>query len=280
MLSDKQNILSEYVRMIVKSDGYLQSMFCCSQGGLGKTTVVMNTIEELGIKDAIYVNAYSTPVELVNILYENNGKTFIFDDTETMFSMGSKVINIFKGVLWAVGNTGKRIVSYHTTSKLLRAPPTFIFNGKLIFLVNKLPNKSDPLISAMMSRSLVYDMKFTRDEIVTMLTEYSKLAYRELTIEERTMLLEYVLENTDNTSEDLSFRTIIKVYDIYRHNKETWKELVKPLLTRNERLVLISKLISESTTIKEAQTKFSEMSGLSRATFFKAKTQLGVQNEL
>jgi hypothetical protein len=272
-LNEHFKILKEYVTTIIKSEGYLQSLFVCSAGGLGKTTVVLNTLEELEIKDFVYINSYSTPVELINLLYQYNDKIIVFDDVETMFALGSKVTNIFKGVLWGIGKDKNRIVSYHTTSKLLRAPSSFEFVGKLIFLLNKLPNKEDPLTSAMMSRSIVYEMKFTRDEILDILKEFSKLPYKELSEEERIKLFTYLVQNTDNSNTDLSFRTLIKIYDIYTHNKDKWENLVKPLLQKDERLYLIKQLLGEH-NVKEAQKEFSEITGLSRASFYRLKTKL------
>jgi len=268
------SLLKEYVRIIAKSDGYLQSMFCLSQHGLGKTSTVTKTLEEMEIHDYVYVNSYATPVELVNILYENRNKVIVLDDVETMFTMGSKVINIFKGVLWGIGSSGIRQVSYNTTSKLLRSPTSFEFNGKLIFLVNKLPNKNDPLIGAMMSRSLVYEMKFTPKEVLEMLQEYSELPYKDLTTEERQMIYNYIAENTDGTNEELSFRTIIKMYDVYRQNKVDWKKLVEPILARNEKLMLIKKLVAEHKSKKEAQQEFCEMTGMGRATFYRGVAKI------
>ena len=272
-LNEHFRILKEYVATVIKSDGYLQSLFICSTGGLGKSTNVLNTLEELDIKDFVYINSYSTPVELVNLLYQYNDKIVVFDDVETMFSLGSKVTNIFKGVLWGIGRDKTRIVSYHTTSKLLKAPSSFEFTGKLIFLLNKLPNREDPLTAAMLSRSIVYEMKFSRDEILDILKEFSKLPYKELTEEERTKLFTYLIENTDNSNTDLSFRTLIKMYDVYTHNKEKWEHLVKPLLQKDERLYLIKRLIGEN-TLKEAQKEFSDVTGLSRASFYRLKAKL------
>ena len=239
------------------------------------TTAVMKTLEEMKVNNFVYVNSYSTPVELVNILYENRDKLIIFDDVETIFQMGLKIINIFKGVLWGIGTTGKRQVSYNTTSKLLKAPTSFEFNGKLIFLVNKLPNKNDPVISAMMSRSLVYEMKFTKQEVLEMLREYSLIPYGILTQDERTMLYEHLKDNTDSTSEDLSFRTLIKIYDIYTNNKTDWKSLIAPIITKNEKLVLIKRLIEEHNNNKKvAQGEFVERTGMSRASFYRLASKI------
>jgi hypothetical protein len=273
ILNDKLNLIREYIKLTIGSSGYLQSCFICSAGGLGKSTIATETLKEIGT-DYVYINSYATPVELVNLLYKHSDKVILFDDTETMFSLGYKVLNIFKGVLWAVGKTGKRIVSYNTTSKLLTAPSQFEFTGKLVFLLNKLPNRKDPLVSALMSRSLVYEIKLSRQEILDQLKEYIKEEYVGTTLEERTELLNYLTEYTDNSSDELSFRTLIKMYDIFIQDKTNWKKLIKPLLTKDENMVLIKKLIDECSSIKEAQAKFTEATGLVRSSFYRIKGRL------
>ena len=87
--NDKSNLnvyfkpLKDYVSSVVKSKGTLNSLFVCSAGGLGKTTIVLSRLAEEKI-DYVYINNYITSVEFVNFLYENKDKTIVLDDVETI----------------------------------------------------------------------------------------------------------------------------------------------------------------------------------------------------
>jgi len=267
--------LKEYLKAVVNSDGYLNSLFVHSPAGLGKTTITLSTLKELK-KNFVYISNYTTDLEFVNFLYQNSDKIIVLDDFEDVLKIGSKIINILKGTLWGIGKENKRIVSYLTTSKLLKAPKQFEFNGKLIFLLNRLPNEQDTLIKALLSRSIVYSLNFTYSEIMEILAEFSKIPYKTLTEAQRKEIYSYLKQNTDESVDDLNFRTMLKIYDLYINNPKNWKELSKIFFKRDERIALLKSVLKKCSTITEAQKEFCEQSGLSRASFFNIKRSLKV----
>lgn len=270
-LNDYFEEMRKYIKAVIKSKGYLNSLFIISEAGLGKTTILLSTLKELK-KDYVYINNYATIVEFVNFLYENKDKIIVLDDFETLFKMGDRMINILKGALWGYGKNNTRVISYLTTDKRLKAPQQFEFTGKIFFLLNRKPNKNDELINALLSRSLVYELKFDYPTLMNLFAEFIKLPYKNLTYEQRKEIFEYIKENADETTENLNFRTIIKLYDLYIQDKELWKN--SNILNKNEKLVLLKKLISECKTIREAQERFREQTGLGRTTFFMLKRKL------
>ena len=248
--------MKEFVGAVALSKGYLNSLFILNRGGLGSTTNVLGKLKELNV-EFVYVNNYSTALELVNYIYENREKVMVFDDVESMWS-NHKIINVLKGALWGLGKENKRIVSYLTTDSRLKAPAQFEFKGKMLFLINKMPNEKDKSVKALLSRSITYELSFTYKEIMEILKVFSKIDYRELSKKERKEIFDYLKKNTDNTCEELNFRTLIKMYDIYIENKENWKLMCKNLMKRNEKLALLKELLKSSQSTKEAQEKWSE----------------------
>ena len=261
--------LKNYVKSVANSEGCLNSLFVVSSGGIGKSTVVLSTLTEEK-KKFVYVNNYTTTLELVNFLYEHKNEIIVFDDTENIFN-NKVIINILKGALWGIGKENKRIVTYLTTDKKLKSPSQFEFKGKCFFLLNKKPNENDILTKALLTRSLVYEMNFTYEEIMKMLAEFTKLPYKEMTLEERQEIYNYVKENTDQSTQDLNFRTLLKIYDLYLENKLIWKDLSKNLLKRDEKIYLLHKFLNESNTIKEAEQKWTEATGYCRKSFYNIK---------
>ena len=261
--------LKNYVKSVVNSDGCLNSLFVVSEGGIGKSTVVLSTLTEEK-KKFVYVNNYTTTLELVNFLYEHRNEIIVFDDTENIFN-NKIIINILKGALWGIGKENKRIVTYLTTDQKLKSPRQFEFSGKCFFLLNKKPNDNDVLTKALLTRSLVYEMNFDYKEIMEMLAEFSKLPYKKMTQEQRQEVYTYIKENTDISTKDINFRTTLKIYDLYLENKLIWKDLSQNLLKRDEKIYLLHKFINESSTIKEAEQKWTEATGYCRKSFYNLK---------
>ena len=264
--------LKNYVKSVANNQGCLNSLFVVSAGGIGKSTVVLATLTEEK-KNFVYVNNYTTPLELVNFLYEHKSEIIVFDDTENIFN-NKIIINILKGALWGIGKDNKRIVTYLTTDKKLKSPRQFEFTGKCFFLLNKKPNDSDVLTNALLTRSLVYEMNFEYKEIMEMLAEFSKLPYKNLTAEERQEIYSYIKENTDVSTKDINFRTTLKIYDLYQENKEMWRDLSKNLLKRDEKIYLLHKFLNESSTIREAEQKWTEATGYCRKSFYTKKANI------
>ena len=96
--------------------------------------------------------------------------------------------------------------------------------------------------------------------------------------EEREEVFLYLKKNTDDTCEDLNFRTLIKMYDIYIENKSNWKSMCKTLIKKNEKLALLKELLASTSSTKEAQEKWcQELYGSKyrgRSTFFLMKKRL------
>lgn len=262
--------LKNFVKAVVNSEGVLNSLFVYGQGGLGKSTNVLQAIKETG-KHYTYISNYTTPLEFYNFLYEHKNDIVCLDDTENIFENGSKFVNLLKGALWGVEKDRKRIVTYLTTDKRLRAPQQFEFTGKIFFLLNKMPSENDLLIKALLSRSLIYELKFSQEEIINLFEEFIKEPYRKLLIKEKQDILQFLKENTDDTTEDLSLRTIVKMYDLYIEDKQNWKEMSKVFLKKDEDLYTFKSIIAETDDLKEAESRFTSETGLSPRTFWRWK---------
>ena len=262
--------LREFIKAVVNSEGTLNSLFVWGAGGLGKSTNVLKAIKEEG-KSYGYISNYTTPLEFYNFLYEHKNDTIVLDDTENIFELGSKFVNLLKGTLWGVGKDNKRIVTYLTTDKRLRAPFQYEFTGKIFFLLNKMPDSKDALVSALLSRSLIYELKFFHKEIMEMFAEFIKVPYRKILYKDKEAIFRFLKENTDDTTEDLNLRTIVKMYDLFIENKEKWKEMSKVFLKKDEDLCSFKRILQENQNLKEAEQKFIEETGLTSRTFWRWK---------
>jgi GTP1/Obg family GTP-binding protein len=257
--------LKEHIKAVALSKGNLNSLFIYGGGGLGKSTLVLGTLKELE-QDYIYVSSYSTIVELVNFLYKNKDKNLVFDDFENLLR-NEVALNILKSALWGIGKENKRIVSYLTTSQKLTAPSQFEFKGKCFFCLNEIPN-DNPLLKALFSRALKYNLDFKHNDLMLLLAEISKLPYKELSAEQRQEVFNFIKENTDETCKELSIRTLIKAFDLFETLPDLWKNITKRFLEKDKNLSLLKKLLNENFSLKDVEHKYCEQLNFSRRTFY------------
>jgi len=257
--------LKEHIRAVALNKGNLNSLFIYGGGGMGKSTIVLSTLKELE-QNYFYVSSYSTIVELVNFLYKNKDKNIVFDDFENLLK-NDVALNILKSALWGIGKENKRIVSYLTTSQKLTAPAQFEFKGKCYFCLNEIP-QDNPLLKALFSRSLKYNLDFNYKELMLLLAEISKLPYKELSLEQRQEVFNFIKENTDETCLELSIRTLIKAFDLFETSFNCWKNITLAFLKKDRNLSILKKLLNENFSLKDVEKKYCDELCCCRTTFF------------
>jgi len=247
----------------------IHSCILMSEAGFGKTYMSLKTIKELGYeKEMVYLNSYSTPLSFYSFLFENQNKICVLDDVEGIFN-NSLNVSILKSALWGIGN--KRIVNY-LTSKKLPIPNKFEFRGKIICLANAI-NLNDENVKAVIDRGYFYHLQFSYKDKIRLLYEMAKEEYGDLDYKQRLEVVKWIKENTTEATINLNFRTLPKLYALYQTNKD-WKELAKEVLRDNETLAMVREAVRSSSLVKEQVSRFIEMSGLSRRTFFNYKKLL------
>lgn len=222
-LSRFYNIPVHFIRMV--AGGYANSLVLVSEAGLGKSFLVLKTLSDIGLqinRDYVYINSYTTPLALYNLLYQHDDKLLIFDDVEGIFE-DRKAISILKAALW--NSTGKRTIDYHSTSKKVEVS-SFEFKGRIIFCTNHLPKNK--VISPVLSRIYYHFIRFTKQEIIEIMHEIAKEQYQNLSKEDRMDVVTYIKDNCEYSK--ISLRTLIKGYELYSYNKDVWTELLQTIL--------------------------------------------------
>jgi len=260
------HIIKELVNVLIKSD-YINGLILKGNAGLGKSFNCIKSLKSLGFKKGKnfeMLGCYTTPLEFYKFLYENkDNKVLILDDTIGFFNNRINV-GLVLASLWG---EGRRIVRYNSsTGRLKNIPMSFIFNSKIIWCANDLPKE----IEAVKSRCYFYEIKFSYNEILKLFYEIGKL--NKINSE----VIDYIKENTDESTENFDFRLLFKINEIYRNNKKNWKEIANKLLglNKNESLALLKKLINTCSSIPEARKKWCEETGKHTATFYRNKLKL------
>ena len=156
--------LRNITRMVGK--GLQPSAVVTGMAGMGKTHIVKETLEEIGLRESyefVHFKGRATAAGLYLTLYEYSDKLVILDDCDSVFK-DDDAVNILKA---ALDSYDIRRISYISSRELkmpdgTMAPKTFEFTGQVIFISNIPQSKIDDAIK---SRSFVQDISMTTNQI-------------------------------------------------------------------------------------------------------------------
>lgn len=239
--------------------GKSNSLIVSGDSGIGKTRVVRDTLESIGMRkdvDYYFATGTATTAGLYEILFLNRNKLNVFDDCDSVFKEADS-INILKGALdtyeireiskLTKGNTFNSMgmddteiqEEYDSTGKL---PNKFEFRGQVIFISNLPEDKFD---DALLSRSLHVDVHLNKQELYDRMREIMKKLSPDVSSDKKDEALEYLQYITSNypTKFDMNIRTLIHSINLRANNEETikigdkeediWKLLIKKYLVRS-----------------------------------------------
>lgn len=234
------NTRFSFVETVVKmvATGDQASAVITGEGGLGKSYTVLQTLAACGLRDAgeplvgvqpnpkttfIQIKGFSTAKGLYRTLYENNGRTIVFDDIDSILK-DAVALNILKG---ALDSYERRVITWGAESRMGddELPKSFEFTGRIIFISNMNQNKID---QAIRSRSILIDLSMTTDQKIERMetlianTEFMPTYDRSVKLEALALISEL-----KNQIREINLRTLITVAKIRNSAGENWKDLAK-----------------------------------------------------
>lgn len=264
-------VFRSYLKTVLESKD-IHFLIGIGDGGLGKSFCTINSLKEFtDFNNVAYLNSKTTPLALYQFLYKHKDKVILFDDIIGLLDNDVSV-GILMSALWSA--TKQRIIHYETTAKVfykLNLPSSFEFMGKIIILTNHLNLKSK-YISALQDRGFFWEFNFGYKDKIEIMREIVKVQHEELDKEQRQEVFAFVIAESNPTTKNFSFRALIKAYNLYRYNPNTWKELVKSILKQDDAIAFVWDLMSKK--IENAWQVFVDEGYGSRATFFRIKRKL------
>lgn len=258
----------EFIKSVVR--GFNNSFIFLGSQGLGKSTITLQTLLKENAK-FVYFQGFLTPLQLYKTLYEyREGYILVFDDVSGLIS-NNYSLSLILSALWSA--TDKRKVSWNSTTGKLDIPTETIFGSRIIFITNKLPNSE--YAELVMSRCLNYEISLNYRQILIMMSEIAKMPHDKFSKEQRLEIVDFIKENTDETTKNFDLRIQKKAENLYLYNKEKWKELALILLNKKDsKLALVKKLLLSATYVKEAVEEYSKMTGDTARNFYYLKNKL------
>ena len=158
--------LERFTKMVGK--GIQPSLLVTGGAGLGKTFLVKQTLESLGLKESVgfvHFKGRATAAGLFLTLFENSNSVIVLDDCDSVFK-DADAVNILKA---ALDSYDTRRISYLSSKPLkdedgIPVPRSFEFRGKIIFISNIEQSNLDEAIK---SRSFVADISMNTAQMFT-----------------------------------------------------------------------------------------------------------------
>lgn len=254
--NEKYILLNESLKAI--NLGAINIVTLIGSPGMGKTYTTTEYLKKEDINYK-YVNTYATPLSFYKLLYENRNKdVIIFDDIHGISN--PLVLSMLKAACWISDN--ERTVSYYSTSDKMDKhglPESFELTANVVLIFNRKIKDYAPITS----RGITIEFKFSFDEKIKLFEEIKENA----DIDEE--ILEYVKKNCNESTTNLSTRTLVNLSKIKRGGQD-FKVFAKGMLPIDE-----SKKMLLEMTWKEWTTT----TGMSRRSYFYHKDRLGLNKK-
>jgi len=251
VFNEKYENIEPYLKIITDLNTRINCFVLKGEQGIGKSTIIKNLMKNLN-KDFAYLNSYTTSLAFYKFLYYNRHKHIILDDVFGLYE-SEKGISILR----AVTNTEKvRYVKYESTSDKLDVPSSFLFEGSITILTNKITDKMD---KSLLDRAIFRSVNFSLKEKKEFIDKIIEFNYPQ--IDNTKEIIEFIKNNVNDTTKNFSFRSVLRICEFYIHNKEKWKELSEEEIKQDEELVFVKEIMSYSTKLRNQ--KWIEETGLS-----------------
>ena len=230
----KYKNLKSYLKIITSSNSIINCLVVVSEQGLGKTTAIKSILKDMK-KEILYLNSYTTALAFYKAVYHNKYRHIILDDIFGLYSDEKGI-----AILRALTNTEKvRYINYQSTSEKLDVPSSFIFEGSITILTNKITDEMD---NSLLGRAIYRKISFSIAEKFDFMEKIAKFHYK-LKENELKEIMDFIKINVDDTTKNFSFRTILKIIEFHRQNKEDWKELSYEELEKDDELIFVKKIM-------------------------------------
>jgi len=244
MTTDKYELLNKSLEAVSK--GTINLLILKGLPGTGKSYTTLKYVKDNDLNYK-YINNYATPLAFYKLLHENRNKdVLIFDDVQSIND--PKIKSMLKSVCGELENK-ERIVSYHSTSPILKQeglPDSFDLDVNIILIFNDDISGFEPIVN----RGVTINFFFNFQEMFEVLKTFKEPAGIEQDV------LDYVEQNCNEATSNLSIRTLVILSKLHRANYD-FKLFAKEILKTDEGMRNLIELDEKSWCDKTGMTRSS-----------------------
>jgi len=228
-LKDSLQLLEDDIKMIVKCVGKIDRpnlLIVLGDTGTSKTETIRNILIENKTDYAYLRGDIKSPSDMYKLLYKNNGRLIVIDDSNLIVKKNSK----FMSYLLAITDRGanKRITCLNNFDPDIQSsnnlngkyPQNFIFTGSIICISNLKLTKLD---DAFKSRAIINIIETTNEDIIIEVERKLDLYYVEIPMIVKKISLDFLKKVTENVKRyKIDFRTyqkVIEYFNLYEKEK-------------------------------------------------------------
>lgn len=225
-VEERFDFISKFIKILVK--GKINSFILTGSGGIGKTTLVMETLNNLGLLedlpeddggDFMVVRGFSTPRALYDTLYKFRNKILVLDDADQVFknNLGANLLK------HALDDKKVRVINWNTaeSDEDSDIPNRFTYSGKIIFVSNCTINAfPQPIIS----RSQTVDLTLNVEEMIEVISHVFKKIDNTKNVKDD--VLEFVKEKAAK-AKDLNIRTAVSLMTLRENFGPEWRRIAE-----------------------------------------------------
>ena len=263
-LTTYYNTLNSYTETLIRNNK-INGLIIIGKRGMGKTFNLIMKLENLKVEGYNIIKGHISPLSVFKTLYQNkeNG-VIIFDDIIGLLK-NEEILSLLLGAT----DYDNRTVKWISSKTLMDLPNSFVFNGKIIILLNHI-EQSNEFLNALKDRCYTISLNFSNEEIIQML--YIIANKRGISYE----VVDFLKEMNRASLQNLSLRTLDKTQNIYQtyNNNGDWKGLAREMLEYDDVEDVFIEIVGDRQSVKEQVREWIERTGYSRRQFFYLKKQL------
>lgn len=268
------NDIARFIALLVKSSKF-HLLTILGAPGWAKTYTTRTALEKLNI-DFDCLGSYSTPLGLYNHLCRAPDKLIVIDDTAGLFH-NSQAMSLLNAASWPGAEGDNRRVLTWTSTSEMAASPSFEFRGKIIVLINFMPET--PLAKAFVNRSLHYRIQLD-DEIIGELLSSAADSTEHFADSQLAQKVAKFLADCARFFDinKFSLRTLEMGYEFAQLEPEGWQDLLLRTLPPVAPDIVVRELDASEERIERQFEEFRRVTGKSRRTFFYIRDRLGLKH--
>ena len=249
-----------FIRMVGIGD--LLGCSLIGPAGMGKTHLVKNTLDELGVK-YITFGGHITLAGMYEFLYEHQDCLIFFDDVSQVIEK-TEIMEMLKQ---ALQTNGPRMLNYRSSRALKpHVPNRFEFYGRMIFAFNKAV--INPNVRAIFDRAPLLELKYTHKQIIQAFYQIAEEPVNELSVSERVKIVQ-AIDSYVTPELMVSLRKLFLAFKIYSSFKklygdtnDMWVNEVKKLFGKKKVHWMVELLINHGNSMRRVD--FARIISLNR----------------